>query len=494
MRDRKSIKHQILGMLLLLVGCFVCMGTATSRAAEGTYISEVTIRSGESATEDLTKAGYTVLYPAVASDTWIGYRTSASDSGAITDICLGGNGQREINDRTIPYEKISGQIAGHSLFYTRSSEAGEPLMGLHFVTGGGDEDVMPLMNNGAETVRRTDGEIMRINAGTDKGYLIQIKKDVWKPYVSDIAVVNADSKKEALMQLGALGCDYYIDEKVSSSGCTMIGYTKTDNERESITDAVIIEDPDRKIDGYEQVSEEKVLGGYLYISRDSAVGNPLLDVDVFEDPEKETITESDWTQFASANGNTGVVLSYYGKDDSYNRMSQNKNLCEVTPSNLTESGESLGLVVISGEEGLEAKKEVRNERLEAGSESEAEDDTEEGEKEDGESVEDNTSENPDEDVELNPQVETDEPKEAEETEDFTQPDETEVNTDVVGAVEEPEIDESDIEDVGTVVDGQSRSFPLWLMIVLIIVGILIPIVTIITKKMIDKSGISESKE
>ena len=250
MKNRmRMIKSMIFGALLLLAGSAICLGANTARAAEATYIKEVTVRSGESADEELAKDDYTVLYPAVAKNTWIGYRTTGSESEAIKDICLGGDGKGEKDGNMISYEKLSNRISGQTLFYTRKSEAGEPLMGLHFVTGDDDKEMMPLMNDGAETVRRTDGEIAKLDAGEDKGYLIQIKKNIWKPYISDIKVANAGTKKEALMKLGAQGCDYYVDENASSKGYTMIGYAKTDDEKDAVTDAVVIGEKDAKIDG-----------------------------------------------------------------------------------------------------------------------------------------------------------------------------------------------------------------------------------------------------
>ena len=504
------IKNMIFGALLLLAGSAICLGANTSRAAETTYIKEVTVRSGESADEELTKDDYTVLYPAVAKDTWIGYRTTGSASEAITDICLGGDGQREKDGASISYEKISNHISGQTLYYTKNSAAGEPLMGLHFVTEGEDKEAMPLMNDGAETVRRTDGEIAKLDAGTDKGFLIQIKKNIWKPYISDIKVATAGSKKDALMKLGALGCDYYIDENASSKGYTMIGYTKTDDEKEAITDAIVMGEKDAEIDGYELVSEEKVLDGYLYMSVDTEVGNPLLDIDAFENPEEEKITESEWVEFESASGNANVTTPYYHKDDRYNKMSENESLCELRPCNLTKKAKALGLVVISGEEGLDAKKSVREERISQLTEPEDPEDggIKDGETEDGETGKENpespapevqdttkTTETTEGDTKLNPEIQTDEPTEVKPESEFGFGEETaEENTQLVGATEDAGAGDTTYEDVGTVAYEKAGFFSSKLTIILIAFGILIPIVAILIKRRIDHIGQEESKD
>ena len=503
-----GIKALAFGIILLFAGSIACMYTSVSRAAEGSYISEVTVRSGESATSDLTEDGYTVLYPAVANDTWIGYRTTSSASSAITDICLGGDGQREIDGKSVSYEKASGQVSGKSLFYTKSSDAGEPLMGLHFVTGDEDESVMPLMNNGAVTVRRTDGEITEINSGSDRGYLIQIKKNIWKPYISDIKVANAGSKKDALLKLGAMGCDYYVDEKLSSKGYIMIGYSKTDDEKEAVTDAVVIGQNDASIDGYEPVSEEKLLGGYLYVSKDTEVGNPLYDIDVFESPEEEKITEADWVGFESGSGNTAVITSYYLKDSLYEKMSESQELCEIRLGNIKERNKKLGLVVISDEKGLDAKKAERESRLEVLADTEEPEDDEDdeivdgenpdgenpdGDNPDGESGTDGSAGDTDDNTKLNPQVETDEPAAGgSESQDYAPAEEQ--NTDLVAAADEQVNDINSIEDLGTVVEESSWNLSLGLTIVLIALGVLIPIVTMVIKKAIDHSGKKVTKE
>ena len=181
------IKNMIFGALLLLAGSAICLGANTSRAAETTYIKEVTVRSGESADEELTKDDYTVLYPAVAKDTWIGYRTTGSASEAITDICLGGDGQREKDGASISYEKISNHISGQTLYYTKNSAAGEPLMGLHFVTEGEDKEVEHVSNATNTTNRLVASiseaftfvdELVRLDMPREESEVIELSKEL----------------------------------------------------------------------------------------------------------------------------------------------------------------------------------------------------------------------------------------------------------------------------------------------------------------------------
>ena len=261
------------------------------------------------------------------------------------------------------------------------------------------------------------------------------------------------------------------------------------------------------------VSEEKVLGGYLYISVDTEVGNPLLDIDIFEKPEEEKLTESEWVGFESANSNTSVTTPYYLKDDLYEKMSENESLCELRPGSIGEKSKKTGLVVISGEEGLDAKKSVREERIGGVTGAETPEDPKNGETKEGETKEGetgkenpesptpevkdtaNTTETSEGDTKLNPEIKTDEPKEVKPEADMVFGEETaEENTQLIGATEESGAGDTTYEDAGTVVYEKAGIFSSKLTIIMIVLAILIPIVAILIKRRIDHSGKEESKD
>ena len=116
------VKKMIYGLGLML-GCLVFMGGAKSEAAES-YITEVTLESGADAAEKLFDEGYTVMYPSIGGNTWLGYRTSSSARDAISDIYIGNSASREVDGNTISYTSAGSGISGGSLYYTKDTGAG----------------------------------------------------------------------------------------------------------------------------------------------------------------------------------------------------------------------------------------------------------------------------------------------------------------------------------------------------------------------------------
>ncbi len=104
----------------------------------------------------------------------------------------------------------------------------------------------------------------------------------------------------------------------------------------------------------------------------------------------------------------------------------------------------------------------------------------------GEITDDSAWEDMDEGPAMNPQIETDSSDESEEGEFDEDLGSYEENSDLIGAQSDQESEEDDSSDVGTAVNTQAYGFPLWLTIVLIVVGVLIPVVTIVLKRIIDK--------
>ena len=455
-------------MALFLAGFIACMGAPDALAAEGSYITDVTVRSGDDATSELESDGYTVVYPAVGKDTWIGYKTAPFASDAITDICLGGDGTREIDGTSVSYEKADGSVSGRSLYYTKSPKAGSPLLGLYFVTGGEGKSIPALMNDGS-------GTIAELKNGTDQGYLIEIKQDLWKRLIRDVEVVKAGSRDEAIRKLGENGCDYYIDKNMSAGDCTMIGFSRTNDESEAVTDAILLPEADKSIVGYEQVSGEKVLGGYLYISRDEAVGNPLIDLDVIEGVGEETISEAELAEYMSASGNTTVTLPYIRSDKTYLAMREKDTPCLIAPI-AAEGVKDKGLVSITSEDGLSAKREVRADRVGEMAAS-GEDDKE------SESEEDASEE-----LELPNIIATDEKEEVEESYEEEGEYEGSNEEEVADAtlVENEIKDISGEEDAGTTINTGVFGFSTLVTILLIILIVLIPVGAFIAKKLIDR--------
>ncbi len=171
----------------------------------------------------------------------------------------------------------------------------DPIAGTYFSS---DKDSLPIPNNGGYPVLDKKGGVVSFTLGDDKGYLMYIGKNNWKPYVSGLKIVRAQSKKEAAESLIKKGCSYYIDKNYSDGkDYLMIGYMRTEDEGEAITDIIGLgtsEDGGNApltadVKGYEKASDEKIAGHVLYVSRDSSIGNPICDLDAFGEASDITV-------------------------------------------------------------------------------------------------------------------------------------------------------------------------------------------------------------
>lgn len=355
------VKKMIYGLGLML-GCLVFMGGAKSEAAES-YITEVTLESGADAAEKLFDEGYTVMYPSIGGNTWLGYRTSSSARDAISDIYIGNSASREVDGNTISYTSAGSGISGGSLYYTKDTGAGSPLMALHLLVSGGDsETVLPLLNNGAVTVSDEQGVPVQIQTAGSSGYLFQIKKDIWRPYIGNVQVAEGNSKKEVMSRLKQAGCDYFLAENFADSGLTMVGYARTDAENEAITDLVCLSAPDLEIEGYELVSDIQVSGGYLYASREESVGNPIVDMEEMSGAEDTEVSADQWAALTMYRTESQISVPYIKDDYDYQNMLESGGEYIVMPITSYEKNDA-GIVITTSLDGLSEKKALKSELL-----------------------------------------------------------------------------------------------------------------------------------
>ncbi|MBO6107942.1 MAG: hypothetical protein J6P16_00890 [Eubacterium sp.] len=243
----------------------------------------------------------------------------------------------------------------------------EPISGIYFSS---DKDSLPLANNGATPVLDDERKLVRFNYGDDSGYIMYIYKNSWKPYISDIKIVKAGSKEEAAETLLGEGCSYYIDKNYSDAGgYLMIGYMRTDDESEAITDIIGFkgsgdgaDDPGAAdIMGYDKVSDEKIAGHTLYVSRESAIGNPVCDLDAFGEASGITVTPKMLAGLRLSRGDA-KAKQYIIADDGYKSFVDSDEEY-IIDGVKTSDGMDIGISLASKKDGLNEKNIQKKELL-----------------------------------------------------------------------------------------------------------------------------------
>lgn len=245
----------------------------------------------------------------------------------------------------------------------------EPISGIYFSS---DKDSLPIANNGSTPVLDDERKLVRFTYGDDSGYIMYIYKNSWKPYISDVKIAKAGSKEEAAETLLGEGCSYYIDANYSDAGgYLMIGYMRTDDESEAITDIIGFkgsgdgaDDPGAAdIMGYDKVSDEKIAGHTLYVSRESAVGNPVCDLDAFGDASGITVTPKMLAGLRLSRGDA-KAKQYIIADAGYRSFIESDEEYVINGVQ-TSDGADIGISLAAKKAGLNEKNEAKKELLSA---------------------------------------------------------------------------------------------------------------------------------
>ena len=327
-------------VMIICLSLLLLLPNAVASAAEISYISDITLERGNSgAAEEFERNGYTLLYPLFTGETYVGYKTTFSQSGAMTGIAYEGG-------------KLVG-IAGTG----RS-----PVVGVYYLSSG---DSMPLPNNGGLPVTDKSGKVLELDAGDSVGYLIYMPKDNFKPYISDVKVAKAGSKKAAVEDLIGQGCEYYVDENYSSDGdVVVLGYSRTDDEKDAVTDIVGLGEEDAAPEGYEQVSGEKIAGHILYKTKDESCGNPLCDIEDFEEAEDTQISSKVLADMRLSKTDA-MSKQYIMAEGEYEKACDSAKTYMLVGMD-TSDGEDTGIALITEEDGFENKRVAKRERLMVG--------------------------------------------------------------------------------------------------------------------------------
>ena len=231
--------------------------------------------------------------------------------------------------------------------------------GLYYLSA---KDQLPLPNSGGMPVRDPDGSVTEYRLEDSLFYLICMPEKAFKPYVSDVKVVSAGSKKAAVEKLIAQGCVYYVDENFSSgSDVVLVGYCRTDNESEAVTDIIGLGEEDVSVEGYERVSDEKVAGHLLFITKDTSAGNPIYDIDAFEDVEDTEISSQIMTDMRLSRGDA-MSKQFIKAEDEYIQASESEKTYLMVGADATD-GKDLGIALITDVDGFTEKREAKREML-----------------------------------------------------------------------------------------------------------------------------------
>ena len=232
------------------------VGIIKSHAEAGVYITEIALMQGDLSMENLEEAGYTViaqpLNPAGTTDLYMGYKTG-SEGSAIRDLMIAEAGSTTIDSDGASYQRISDISLntgaggeGMYLFASYDAAAGEALWGLSFLVkqtkeGFGDDSQI-LASDGSEVVTTVDGKVADFDAGIGDSevYLRMYKGNLYRPYVENVVAATAENDKDAIAELAAKRCTYYVNCDIGSEKPVYVGYTRTDDETKALRGLIAI--------------------------------------------------------------------------------------------------------------------------------------------------------------------------------------------------------------------------------------------------------------
>ena len=289
-----------LAMMLTLAGVF----PAAAHAENSRFITDIRVAAGEEAYDQLEEEGYSVRsvgLNATAGDgqVYIGYKINDGDpvTGIVISADVGDafdteDGIRYVSAGHVDADANNGEGAG-CVYMTQDPKAGDPIVGLDVLRSGGAENktLLPITNDGAEVVRRTDGTPADLEAGSDTTiYLAEVRDDIVKPYIKDVTVIVGADRDSAVYTAATNGYNYYVDGDVDMADdtYTLLAYERTDKEEEALrsilavsTELTALMENDQIIAGEEAPAEEP------FVEESPAVE----EVPAEEAAEEETVSE-----------------------------------------------------------------------------------------------------------------------------------------------------------------------------------------------------------
>lgn len=478
-RVRTDNRHMvIIAAALCLLICMVSVLAVREAKAAERYISDVTVVKGDDGENALIDRGYSVVHPyfldGEKNKSWVGYKTTSVESSAITDITADGV-------TNIKGKKDSGKDSIMAIYYMSADVNDVSKF----------TEVIPLANNGATPVLGSDGNIAVFETENGSGYICMIRNNVWENYIESITCATGKTKKVAVKELCKMGCEYYVDANMSADGTfTVIGYTRTNDKSKAITDIIGIDKDKEAPKGYEKIANGSAKA--LYYTKDTAYGNPLVDIDYMEGFKKMEVSGKQWTSLVITRGDNEITKPYILENDDYKTMAESTDEYMITRV-ICDDDTDTGIIITCAKDGLKEKQkakgkllnvEVKEEEDEAASdEPEAAEGTEPVQYDNAEEAADD--ENEDVQTDENGEVVSTSEQSVDENDETTE-DDTDASTPEDTENEAEQTDDVNADEAGTVLVAGGRVPGMVEMIILIAAVILIPVATIFIKKKIEK--------
>ena len=248
-------KAAVLMVALALTVSLAGLVPAAVHAENFQFITGVKLASGEEGMEKLEKDGYSVravgLNTGVDADkqVYIGYKLN--DGDPITNIIISADGSDSLDVDGIAYTCASkvdvdagnGDGGGY-VYVTTDEKAGNPLVALDILRSSEDTKLYPILNDGGEVVRHTDGTPAdcEVNNADRTIYLVQIRDGLIRPYICEVAIVEGEDKDAAVYTAASAGYNYYVDGDADTSKdtYTILAYDRTADVKQAITSLVTV--------------------------------------------------------------------------------------------------------------------------------------------------------------------------------------------------------------------------------------------------------------
>ena len=257
-----------LTMILTLAGII----PAAAHAENFQFITDIRVATGEEAYDQLEDDGYSVRAVGLNATSgdgqiYIGYKIN--DGDPITNVVISSDVGDAFDSETgihyvcaghVDADANNGEGAG-CVYMTRDPKAGDPIVGLDVLRSGGAENkkLLPITNDGAEVVRRTDGIPADLEVNSDKTiYLAQIRDGIVKPYIRDVTVISAADMDSAVYTAAANGYNYYVEGDIDDSGdsYTILAYERTADKEEALRSMLAV-----SAELIELIENEQIIAG-----------------------------------------------------------------------------------------------------------------------------------------------------------------------------------------------------------------------------------------
>ncbi len=289
----------VMNMILWLLP----VGMVRVKAEGGSYITQITLAEGSLATLTLEESGYQTveqsLNPSGGAEVHLGFQTGG-EGDAIRDILVSASGSGSLTVDGCSYQKVSdislnsGAAGGGQrfLYVSRDEKAGEPIRGISFFAkktkDGFSSEGPVLASDGSEVVTTDKHKVANLDEGVSGSelYLRMYKGNLYRPYVENVVVAEADSEEDAILELAGKRCTYFVNYNIGEDKSVMVGYTRTDDEEKALRALVAIGGKESETLTIKDVPYTPVDGGRVkadktysfYMTTDERAGEPIVDL------------------------------------------------------------------------------------------------------------------------------------------------------------------------------------------------------------------------